>query len=351
MYIYVYICPKGLSQYNGQFTLSFLFHIVTWNQSLRLPRSGPPPSSPLLRCPWELRLAPGGGIAQPQTHFFSYPSHVATASFAARRGLRPLWRRLRRSSSSSISSGRPFGRHCGHLPADLRRRGPSHCCPSRPPRGISTAAGPQFVIPGRGSRGPVLISAGRLHPRVVDLLARGEQQPLPVWICHRRLLCRPLRRPVLRLRPPAVRASRLPRTPPVAAICRRSATLYGRRRRARRNRRRPCSSFRSSSSTSSRRAVRPLLCSASLVRLLIWDWIWSAVLLRTLLCWLAISLQIHLSGGICCSIPCRGSACKSAAADVLLPILPAAQDWSSAGILLCCLEAIGFLCPHAPQST
>jgi hypothetical protein len=157
-----------------------------------------------------------------------------------------------------------------------------------------------------------------------------------------------LRRPVLRLRPPAVRASR---------TCRRSATLYGRRRpclvysrRARCNRRRPCSSFRSSS-TSSRRAVRPLLCSASLVRLLIWDWIWSAVLLRTLLCWLAISLQIHLSGGICCSIPCRGSACKSAAADVLLPILPAAQDWSSAGILLCCLEAISFLCPPASQST
>ena len=66
---------------------------------------------------------------------------------------------------------------------------------------------------------------------------------------------------------------------------------------------------------------------------------------------LAISLQIHLSGGICCSIPCRRSACKSAAADVLLPILPAAQDWSSAGILLCCLEAIGFLCPPASQST
>ena len=333
---HVYICPKRLSQYNGQFTLFFLFHIVTWYQSLRLPRSGPPPSSPLLRCPWELHLAPGGGIAQPQTHFFSYPSHVTAASFAARRGLHPSRRRLRRSSSIIISSGRPFGRRCGHLPADLCRRGPSHCCPSRPPHGISTTAGPQFVIPGRGSRGPVLISAGRLHPRVVDPVAGGEQQPLPVWIRRRRLLCRPLRRPVLRLRPPAVRAlrtrrlSRLPRTPPVAAICRRSAALYGRRRpclvysrRARRNRRRPCSSFRSSSSTSSRRAVRPLLCSASLVRLLIWDWIWSAVLLRTLLiyellcsatacCWLVLFpvgwaasrgllVQLTYTSVLCCS--------------------------------------------------
>ena len=206
MYIYVYICPKGLSQYNGQFTLSFLFHIVTWNQSLRLPRSGPPPSSPLLRCPWELRLAPGGGIAQPQTHFFSYPSHVATASFAARRDLHPSWRRLRRSSSS-ISSGRPIGRRCGHLPADLCRRGPSHCCPSRPPRGISTAAGPQFVIPGRGSRGPVLISAGcrAVRPCGRPLVAGRRRSHLP--------RCRRL------LGPPSVRAAagRPSGCPPVAA--------------------------------------------------------------------------------------------------------------------------------------
>ena len=113
------------------------------------------------------------------------------------------------------------GHFCNsHLPADLRRRGPSHCCPSRPPRGISTAAGPQFVIPGRGSRGPVLISAGRLHPRVVDPVAGGEQQPLPVWIRRRRLLCRPLRRPVLRLRPPAVRPSwtRRPSRPSAAGL-------------------------------------------------------------------------------------------------------------------------------------